>query len=115
MGSSGEIFGVMWSRTWAPGPWRLAMSQDRSDIQYAVKELRQATANPDVLAMLRLKRLTRYLRGEPDVEVRYYYEQPCAIPDIKATKSGKDGDGPVIKCFVDSDWAGDKRERKSTL
>ena len=87
---------------------------DRPDIMYAVKELRQATANPDVLAMLRLKRLTRYLRGEPDVEVRYYYEQPCAIPDIKATKNGKDGDGPVIKCFVDSDWAGDELTRKST-
>ena len=41
------------------------ISQDRADVQYAVKELCRRMSDPDEANMGRLKRLGRYLRGKP--------------------------------------------------
>ena len=71
---------------------------DRPDVGYATKEIRQRVAKPDVLAMLMLKRVGRYLLAH--AEVAYYYayqEEPKAIT-----------------CYTDADWAGEPVKRLST-
>ena len=41
------------------------VGQDRSDIQFAVKELGSAMANPTTLDLVKVKRCIRYLLGAP--------------------------------------------------
>ena len=74
------------------------MTQDRSDCQFAVKELVRSMATPTETDWARLKRVGRYLCGRERVIVKFgYQEAPTKI---------------VI--WTDSDWAGCLRTRKST-
>ena len=73
------------------------LSQDRSDIQYATKELSRAMANPTRGDEKRTKRLGRYLKGIPRVLVKYNYQE--------ANKS--------VHVWVDTDYAGCRKTRKS--
>ena len=74
------------------------LSFDRTDIQYAVKECAREMHNPTERGWARLKRLARYLLGQPRVIIQY---QRQAMP----TK---------LTIFTDSDHAGCKLTRKST-
>ena len=74
------------------------LAQDRYDIQHTTKELATEMKTPTNEGMVRLKRLARYLKATPRVVQRYTRH--------KATELTVD---------VDSDWAGDKVQRKSTL
>ena len=75
------------------------LNQDRVDITETTKNLARAMANPRVGHMVQLKRLARYLKGKPRTVLRYYRQDP------------KDSH---IRCFTDSDWAGDVESRRST-
>ena len=46
----------------------------------------------------RLKRLARYLKGKPRVIKRFKWQRPT----------------DTLSIYTDADWAGDKRDRKST-
>ena len=72
--------------------------QDRSDIQFAVKELSRAMAAPTQGDKKKLKRFGRYLMGRPRVVVEYNYQDEV---------SQLDG-------WTDSDYAGCRKIRKST-
>ena len=74
------------------------LAQDRADIQFSVKELARAMSSPTVNDYARLKRLGRYLLGKPRVLMRYQKQEKCSYLDT----------------FVDSDWAGCIKTRKST-
>jgi hypothetical protein len=74
------------------------MAQDRSDIQYAVKELCKNMSAPTTDDWNKLKRLGRYLIGRERVVVIYGYQ----------------GWNGKITAWTDSDYAGDKKTRKST-
>ena len=74
------------------------LSQDRTDIQYAVKELSKCMANPSVGAMRKLKRAARYLKGAPRYILKYAYQ------------SKPEGLG----AWADTDFAGCQITRKST-
>ena len=50
------------------------LSQDRSDVQYATKELSRKMSNPNHQDMIRLKRLGRYLKGRPRSVIKYDYQ-----------------------------------------
>ena len=52
----------------------LYLSQDRSDIQYAVKELSRCMSKPRKSDQERLKRLGRYLVGKPRVRTLFAYQ-----------------------------------------
>ena len=74
------------------------MSQDRSDIQYQVKELCRCMSDPSEADWLMLKRLARYLVGHSRVVVHYNYQD----------KHG------VVDAWTDTDYAGCQDSRKST-
>ena len=74
------------------------LALDRSDIQYAVKEICRGMAAPTVGDRKKLKRLARYLVGVPRVVWKY---------DTQWAAGGFQG-------YSDSDWAGCKRTARST-
>ena len=57
------------------------LSQDRSDIQVAVKELTRSMSAPTAADRLQLKRLARYLIDRPRVVIEYNYQSLLAIID----------------------------------
>ena len=71
------------------------LSMDRTDIQYGVKELRATMSRPTQRSWRQLKQLGWYLVG---MTLEY--------------KAGARTD--MIDVYVDSDWAGDRQQRKST-
>ena len=74
------------------------LSQDRSDIRYAVKELSRSMSQPTELAMGRLKRLGRYLACHPRLTQKYQKQNAM----------------PYLDVWVDTDFAGCIKTRKST-
>ena len=74
------------------------LSQDRSDIRFAVKELSRHMAKPRVGDIESAKRLAKYLIGRPRAVCRF----------VRQNKNG------FIEGWSDSDWAGCLETRKST-
>ena len=74
------------------------MAQDRSDVQFAVKELCRAMSEPSQADWLALKRLARYLISRKRVVIHYKYQH---MPDN-------------IDVWTDTDYAGCRVSRKST-
>jgi len=74
------------------------LSQDRSDIEFAVKEISRRMAKPRAKDLQALKRLPRYLAGRPRVV--------CAYRAQRLPKT--------IEGWCDSDWAGFPETRKPT-
>jgi hypothetical protein len=75
------------------------LAQDRPDIRFAVKELCREMSCPNRRGLRALKRLCRYLKGVPRLV------QKVLIADR--------GDH-VVEIYVDSDFAGCQRTRRST-
>lgn len=74
------------------------LAQDRPDITFAVKELTRRMAGPTTKDFADLKRLGRYLLGRPRLVLAYAYQPRPKYIDV----------------WVDSDWAGCVRTRRST-
>ena len=74
------------------------LSQDRCELQFAVKELARRMQIPNAKNMQALKRLRRFLKGSPRSVVVY----------------GRQADEQVVRVFSDSDWAGCQKSRRST-
>ena len=74
------------------------LSQDRCELQFAVKELARRMQQPNTKNMQALKRLVRFLKGSPRCLVMYN-RQP---------------EQPIVDVFSDSDWAGCTKTRRST-
>ena len=74
------------------------LCQDRSDIQFAVKELCRGMSEPTHGNWLALKRLGRYLIGRTRVTIKFNYQKEVRNATI----------------WTDTDFAGCKRTRKST-
>ena len=74
------------------------MVQDRSDVQYAVKELCRSMSSPTQSDWLALKRLARYLIGRTRVVVKFQYQ----------------GRVDIVDAWTDTDYAGCRVTRKST-
>ena len=74
------------------------LASDRPDIAFAVKELCRAMAAPSKRDAEALKRLARYLIGQP--RVIHHFEGQAAPSYLDA--------------YSDSDWAGCVRTRRST-
>ena len=75
------------------------LGQDRSDIQYAVKEVCVEMSRPTVGGQKKIKRIVRYLAGAEEVVWRF--------------REWSDEEDVGIEVFVDSDWA-KGADRKST-
>ena len=76
----------------------------RPDCSYAVKELSRDVKGPTVESLAKLKRLLRYPSGTKDYVLR-----------IKPSHMLEDWTSSLdIVCYVDSDWAGCSKTRKST-
>ena len=75
------------------------LSQDRPDIQFAVKEISRDMAKPTLRSMRRLKRIARYLLQVPRGVIRF---------EAWIEKLDK------LMIYVDSNWAGCKTTRRST-
>ena len=65
------------------------LAQDRADIAYAVKEACRDMANPKASSWEKIKRVVRYLKGEPRVVYEYNWQNQ-----------------EDISLYVDTDWAG---------
>jgi hypothetical protein len=76
------------------------LGQDRADLQFAAKEVCRKMSSPKDTDWRKLKRLARYLITYPRVIWRFTDDEHTG--------------NEVIDVFSDSDWAGDKRTRKST-
>ena len=74
------------------------LSQDRCELQFAVKELARRMQQPNTENMQALKRLVRFLKGRPRCLVVY----------------NRQAEQPVVDVFSDSDWAGCAKTRRST-
>ena len=74
------------------------MAQDRTDIQYAVKELSRSMSKPTEGDWGALKRLGRYLVGKTRMIVLFKYQE-----EVKK-----------IYVWADTDYAGCRKTRKST-
>ena len=72
------------------------LAQDRPDLQFSVKEICRTMSNPSVYDRRKVKRLARYLKGNPRLIYFYNWQE--------ATLNG----------YSDSDWAGCRRTAKST-
>jgi hypothetical protein len=81
------------------------LMQDRTDIQFATKELSRRMSNPRIGDWKKLKRLARYLIGRERV-VNLYRWQSC--------KYGEEGNEQEIEAWTDTDYAGCRETRKST-
>ncbi len=74
------------------------LSQDRSDIQYAVKELSRKMSKPNRADVEKLKHLDRYLIGRERAVIHFEYQGLTSQWTV----------------WVDSDWAERKITRTST-
>ena len=74
------------------------LAQDRSDIQFTVKELCRFMSKPTQEQLTKLKRVGRYLKMYPTVAIHYDYQKK---PE-------------ELNVWTDSDHAGCKITRKST-
>ena len=75
------------------------LAADRFEIAFTTKELCRAMANPTELDVKAMNSLVRFLKGLPRMVQRIPFE---------------DRPPTVIEAFVDSDWAGCRKSRKST-
>ena len=78
------------------------MCQDRSDVQYAVKELSREMSNPCSQDIVKLKRLGRYLIDKARYQVVFKYQENLH------------NGAHSINTWSDTDFAGCKETRKST-
>ena len=69
------------------------LSHHRPNIQHSVNTLSRSMRNPTVIAMRRLKKLTRYLLGTSEV-----YQELCPDPHAE-----------TLQVPVYSDWADDRK------
>jgi hypothetical protein len=69
----------------------------RPDIAYAVSRAGQVMANPTAEDFQAVKRILRYLQGTKEVGIQY-----------------SKGGNIELRGYADSNWAGDKKSRKST-
>ena len=74
------------------------LGQDRSEVQFAIKELSKDMSSPTVRSWGKLKRLLRYLKGKPRYRMTYGYQSHP----------------PEITVWSDSEFARCKKSRKST-
>ena len=73
------------------------LAMDRGDIQFATRQACKAMAGPKKRDWRRLKRIGRYLKGRLKWIQLFAWQEPQII----------------MSAFVDSDWAGDRVDRKS--
>jgi len=76
------------------------MAQDNPLVQYAAKEVCRSMSCPTVKDFMKIKRVVRFLKGLGPVIWKYEWQEE--------NEFGK------IVVFVDSDWAGCKKTRRST-
>ena len=74
------------------------LSQDKCEVQFAVKELARRMQQPNTKNMHALKRLVRFLKGSPRCLVVY----------------NRQAEQPIVNVFSDSDCAGCAKTRRST-
>ena len=75
------------------------LAADRFEIAFTTKELCRAMANPTELDVKGVTRLIRFLKGLPRMVQRIPFE---------------DRPPTIVEAYVDSDWAGCRKSRKST-
>ena len=76
------------------------LAQDRMDMQFGTMKICKGMSNPTRSSWRRLKRLARYLQTTPELVIKYF--------DVA------DEDLEYLDVYADSDWAGDRKSRKST-
>ena len=74
------------------------LTQDRSDIGVAVKELCRDMSAPIVASWANLKKFGRYLRSHPRLVIHFDYQDVVGALDV----------------YADTDYAGRRRTRRST-
>jgi len=79
-----------------------AMLGTRPDLAYTISSLSKHSDKPTRSHHIALQRVFRYLKKTLNTRIRY--ERPSGLPTIF----------PKPICYTDSDWAGDKDDRKST-
>ena len=85
------------------------LAADRADIGNTVKNLARRMQQPRVFDQMKLKRLARYLKGKPRVVLRYRPQRAPTILRLEVPKPKE------LEMYVDSDNAGDKESRRSTV
>ena len=73
------------------------MALDRPDLSFATKVVASGMSKPSVGDVIRLKRVLRYLMAVRNVKLCYAWQDPVE----------------QITGWADSDWAGDRKTRKT--
>ena len=74
------------------------LSQDRCELQFAVKEPARQMQQPNTKNLQALKRLVKFLKGSPGCVIVY----------------SRQVEQPIVAVFADCDWAGCAKTRRST-
>jgi len=82
----------------------LRLALIRPDIAYATKELTRDLTAPTTESITKVKCLLRYIAGTKD-----HCQRLCPNVTLESSNCTLD-----LDCYVDSDWAGCRRTRKST-
>ena len=99
----------------------LYMAHDRPDIQFAVRNLSTAMSKPTEKKQKELEHLVLYLKGTADYSIAYsrtrtgasaLRQQPAAA-EQEGEERTAEAQEHLLEVFSDSDWAGDKQNRKS--
>ena len=98
-GKEGELLSPQEHREYRGGAGLLqCMAEHRVDAAFATKELMRSAHSPSEKSWQQLKRVGRYLAGAKRCVIDFEWQEPTAMVTI----------------YVDSDWAGDTKERRST-
>ena len=91
----------------------LYLSQDRVDLQHAVRRLSQFMAEPTVSAGDGVKHLILYLKGTPDLGVLPLFRVPgkSKLDEVRGGSNSVEQEKELVEAFTDADWAGDKSTR----
>lgn len=88
----------------------LYLSQDRPDLQHAVRNLTQFLARPTVAAEAGVKHIILYLKGTPDLGILlgYRVSNKDKLNEVRGDPGSLESGDEVVEVFTDADWAGDK-------
>eukprot|EP00435_Cladocopium_sp_Y103_P051699 s1657_g16.t1 len=81
----------------------LYLSQDRVDLQHAVRHLSQFMAKPTTAAEAGVKHAIQYLKGTTELGILLSYN----VQKSKLDEPDRGYAGDLVEAFTDADWAGD--------
>ena len=88
----------------------LNLSQDRVDLQHAVRRLSQFMSRTTISAEIGVRHLILYMKGTLDLGVLLSYRGPSnsKLDEVRGRSDSLEPEKELVEAFTNADWAGDK-------